>query len=65
VGDLRRALDNGELELHYQPKVRIADRAVSGVEALVRWRHPVRGLVFPDQFIAVAEQNGLIRPRSS
>jgi diguanylate cyclase len=62
VGDLRRAIDNGELELHYQPKVRISDRTVSGVEALVRWRHPVRGLVFPDQFIAVAEQNGLIRP---
>lgn len=62
VGDLRRAIDNGELELHYQPKVRVADRTVCGVEALVRWRHPARGLVFPDQFIPVAEQNGLIRP---
>jgi diguanylate cyclase (GGDEF)-like protein len=62
VGDLRRAIENGELELHYQPKVRVSDRTVCGVEALVRWRHPVRGLVFPDQFIPVAEQNGLIRP---
>ncbi|MFI6070504.1 putative bifunctional diguanylate cyclase/phosphodiesterase [Actinoplanes sp. NPDC051343] len=62
VGDLRRAIDNDELELHYQPKVRVSDRTVCGVEALVRWRHPVRGLVFPDQFIPVAEQNGLIRP---
>jgi diguanylate cyclase (GGDEF)-like protein len=62
VGDLRRAIENGELELHYQPKVRVSDRTVCGVEALVRWRHPVRGLVFPDQFIPVAEQSGLIRP---
>jgi diguanylate cyclase (GGDEF)-like protein len=62
VGELRRAIENGEHELHYQPKVRLSDRTVCGVEALVRWRHPTRGLVFPDQFISVAEQNGLIRP---
>jgi diguanylate cyclase (GGDEF)-like protein len=57
---LRLALSNDELELHYQPKARLADGSVSGVEALVRWRHPVRGLVPPDDFIPVAEQSGLM-----
>jgi diguanylate cyclase (GGDEF)-like protein len=62
TGELRNAIDNGELELHYQPKLRVADRTLGGVEALVRWRHPVRGLLSPDEFIPVAEHGGLIRP---
>ncbi|GLY97329.1 hypothetical protein Acsp02_45830 [Actinoplanes sp. NBRC 103695] len=60
--ELRQAIEGGELEVHYQPKVRVSDGSPTGVEALVRWRHPIRGLLGPDQFIPVAEQNGLIRP---
>ena len=60
--DLRGALERGEFELHYQPQVDLATEAVSGFEALVRWRHPVRGLVDPGAFIAVAEETGLIVP---
>jgi diguanylate cyclase (GGDEF)-like protein len=60
--DLRHALDRGELELHYQPKVRAADARVLGFEALLRWRHPERGLVPPVEFIPVAEATGLIVP---
>lgn len=61
-GQLRRALDRGEFELHYQPKVAIGDDRVSGVEALLRWRHPEHGLIEPDGFIRVAEQAGLMNP---
>ena len=57
---LRAGIANGELLNHYQPKVVVATGEVAGVEALVRWLHPVDGLVFPDQFIAVAEASGLI-----
>ncbi|TDG21063.1 diguanylate cyclase, partial [Paracraurococcus ruber] len=60
--DLRRALAMGEFELHYQPIVDIASRRVAGLEALIRWRHPERGLVPPDAFIPLAEEIGLIVP---
>jgi diguanylate cyclase (GGDEF)-like protein len=60
LGALRRAVDRRELELHYQPKIRVEDGAVAGVEALVRWRHPTRGLVLPDEFIPLAERSGLM-----
>lgn len=59
---LRRAIHGGELELHHQPIVTLPDRAVTGVEALVRWRDPHRGLVPPDHFIPLAESTGLIEP---
>jgi diguanylate cyclase (GGDEF)-like protein/PAS domain S-box-containing protein len=60
--DLQRALVNNEFELHYQPVVRLIDGSVCGVEALVRWRHPERGRLAPDQFIPFAEETGLIVP---
>ncbi|WP_276034641.1 putative bifunctional diguanylate cyclase/phosphodiesterase [Streptomyces ginkgonis] len=59
LGDLRHALERGEVELHYQPKVRF-DGAVAGLEALIRWAHPERGRVPPDEFIAIAETSGLM-----
>ncbi|HXZ63810.1 MAG TPA: bifunctional diguanylate cyclase/phosphodiesterase [Streptosporangiaceae bacterium] len=60
-GELRRGLDRGELELHYQPKVYLADGRPAGVEALVRWRHPVRGVLAPRDFIPVVQQSYLMR----
>jgi len=60
VTALREALDLGQLQLHYQPKVSLADGTVVGVEALVRWQHPVRGLVPPDEFVPLAERTGLV-----
>jgi diguanylate cyclase (GGDEF)-like protein len=61
LGDLRRGLDRDELELHYQPKVYLADRRLAGMEALVRWQHPVRGLMSPEEFIPLIEQSYLMR----
>ena len=58
--ELRRALDHGELEVFYQPQVMMSDARLIGAEALVRWRHPIKGLVSPLDFIAVAEETGLI-----
>jgi diguanylate cyclase (GGDEF)-like protein len=61
VQELRTAIESDELLLHYQPKVDLRSGRLAGVEALVRWNHPVRGLLYPDGFIAVAERYGLMR----
>jgi diguanylate cyclase (GGDEF)-like protein/PAS domain S-box-containing protein len=60
--DLQRALATDQLELFYQPVIRLEDGSISGVEALLRWNHPERGMVGPDQFIPLAEETGLIVP---
>jgi diguanylate cyclase (GGDEF)-like protein len=60
--DLRKALVNGEFELHYQPLVNLQSNDITGFEALLRWHHPVRGLISPAEFIPVAEETGLIVP---
>ena len=59
---LRLALDRSEFVLHYQPKIELSTRAIVGVEALIRWQHPQRGLLQPQEFVSVAEDCGLIRP---
>ena len=61
-GDLRRALEHGEFHLHYQPQVDIKTGKIIGLEALIRWAHPEKGNVPPDQFISAAESSGLIEP---
>jgi len=60
TGDLRHALARGEFVLEYQPKVNLVSGAITGVEALIRWKHPSRGVLFPLQFIQIAEDCGLI-----
>ena len=62
AGELRAAIDDAELVVHFQPKVSMRTGHVVGVEALVRWQHPERGLVPPVEFVPVAEQTGLMRP---
>jgi diguanylate cyclase (GGDEF)-like protein len=61
LGELRRAIDREELELYYQPKITMADGRSAGMEALLRWRHPKRGLIAPDEFLPIAEQTYLMK----
>jgi EAL domain-containing protein (putative c-di-GMP-specific phosphodiesterase class I) len=60
MADLRQAIDNDELILHYQPQISVASGEVEAVEALVRWNHPVQGLLYPDRFIMLAEKTDII-----
>jgi EAL domain-containing protein (putative c-di-GMP-specific phosphodiesterase class I) len=60
--DLRKALSEGQFELHYQPVVNVESNEISGFEALIRWRHPERGMIPPGAFIPLAEEIGLIMP---
>ncbi len=62
MSEFREAIEEESLELHYQPKVNVASGQVVGVEALLRWNHPQRGFIHPDEFIPLAEQTGLIKP---
>ncbi len=62
LGQLRPALDAGEFETYYQPKADLSDGRIRGAEALVRWHHPQRGILAPDEFIPLAEQTALLRP---
>jgi diguanylate cyclase (GGDEF)-like protein len=64
MGELRQAIDNDELILHFQPKINIRTNTVTGAEALVRWQHPQHGFMPPDEFIPLAERTGLIKPLS-
>ena len=65
IAQLRRAIDGGELVLHYQPKLSLPTGRIDGAEALVRWQHPERGLLFPDAFIELAESAGLMAALTS
>jgi diguanylate cyclase (GGDEF)-like protein len=60
--ELRQAIQRMDFELHYQPQVDIATEQIIGAEALVRWKHPQKGLILPGQFISIAEETGLIQP---
>ena len=60
--DLRQAIERGDLRLHYQPQVDVRTGKVAGIEALVRWEHPERGMISPGEFIPFAEENGMIVP---
>ena len=62
MSEFREAIKEESLELHYQPKVNVSTGQVVGVEALLRWNHPQRGFIHPDEFIPLAEQTGLIKP---
>ena len=62
IGQVRPAIDNEEFVLHYQPKARLSDGRIAGVEALIRWQHPDRGMVPPDEFIPLVERTVLLRP---
>ena len=62
INGLRRALGNAEFAIHYQPKINATTGAIIGLEALLRWRHPDKGYILPGEFIAVAEETGLILP---
>ncbi|MFJ4225995.1 putative bifunctional diguanylate cyclase/phosphodiesterase [Paenarthrobacter nicotinovorans] len=60
VGELKEAIAGSQLVLYYQPIIRLDTREIEGVEALVRWNHPTRGLIMPDEFIPIAEETGMI-----
>lgn len=62
MAELRQAIEQNHLIVHYQPKVDLKNERVSGAEVLVRWKHPLRGMIPPDQFIGTAEKSGLIHP---
>lgn len=62
IAELRQAIERNQLLLHYQPKIHLESGRVIGAEALVRWNHPNRGMILPDQFIPLAERTGLIKP---
>ena len=65
IGELRAAIGTNELVLHYQPKIDLKSGRTVGVEALVRWRHPTRGMVSPGTFIPLAERTDLINPMTA
>jgi diguanylate cyclase (GGDEF)-like protein len=65
AGELRRAIDDKELVVHFQPKAELASGQIVGAEALVRWEHPERGFVPPNEFVPIAERIGLIKPLTS
>ncbi len=62
IGDLRRAIENDQLELNYQPKIDVLSNKISSVEALIRWTHPEHGRISPEEFVPLAERNRLIQP---
>jgi diguanylate cyclase (GGDEF)-like protein len=64
AGELRRAIENEELVVHFQPKAELESGRILGTEALVRWQHPERGFIPPNEFIPIAERTGLIKPLS-
>ena len=65
MGELRQGIENSELVLHFQPKVDLHSRSITGVEALVRWNHPTHGFMPPDEFIPMAERTGMVKPVTS
>lgn len=65
LGTIANAIESGQFELHFQPKVRLSDFAVTGVEALIRWRHPEKGLIPPGRFIPEVERTALIYPMTA
>jgi diguanylate cyclase (GGDEF)-like protein len=58
--DIKKALQNNEFVLYYQPQLNLSDRKIVGAEALIRWHHPIRGMISPDKFIPIAEESGII-----
>ena len=62
LGEMRQAVENKQFCLHYQPRINLQTMEIEGVEALVRWQHPTRGLIFPDDFIPLLEETGNIKP---